>query len=290
MTVSSRARSLVVCGVAYATALGAAWLVAQFMPSGAPLVVAAVADVVATLAVFGWSRTFDNSSLYDPYWSVAPVVLVVYWLGAEPAGDVGRKAMVAILVFVWATRLTNNCLRRWRGLGHEDWRYVDIRRRTGRWYWPVSLLGIHLMPTVIVFLGCLPVHAALTSPARALGPLDLGAALITAGAIAVEAAADAELFAFLRGRKHENDLLETGLWAWSRHPNYFGEVLFWWGLGLFGMAATPEPLAMLGGPVAMTCLFVFISVPMMDRHLAANRPGYAERRRRVSRLVPWFPK
>jgi steroid 5-alpha reductase family enzyme len=287
---SSRARGFFVCGLGYTTAVLAAWLVARCMPNSSPLLVAALADGAATLVVFGWSRACDNSSLYDPYWSVAPVALVVYWAWAQPAGDGWRKAAVAILVVIWAARLTDNWARRWQGLGHEDWRYVDIRRRTRRWYWPVSLLGIHLMPTAAVFLGCLPVHAAVTVPLRTPGPLDLIATLVTAGAIWVEATADAELARFLRDRKNGAELLETGLWTWSRHPNYFGEVLFWWGLGLFGMAAAPERPTMLLGPVAITCLFLFISVPMMDRHLGASRPGYADRQRRVSGLVPWFPK
>jgi len=278
-----------VCTLAYASALLAAWLVARFLPFGSPLMVAAAADGVATLVVFGWSRACNNSSLYDPYWSLGPVALVFYWIWAEPTGDGWRKVAVTILILIWAVRLTYNWARRWQGLGHEDWRYVDIRRRTGRWYWPVSLLGIHLMPTVAVFLGCLPVHVAVTAPLRTPRSLDLVATLVTVGAIWIESAADEGLFRFSQTRPPRADLLDTGLWAWSRHPNYFGEVLFWWGLGLFGMTAAPERLTMLLGPVAITCLFLFISVPMMDRHLGASRPGYAARQRRVSRLIPWFP-
>jgi steroid 5-alpha reductase family enzyme len=287
---SSRARGFLVCAVVYASALLAAWLVARLMPLSSPLMVAAAADGVATLVVFAWSRAFDNSSLYDPYWSVAPVALMLYFTWAEPEGDDWRKAAVPVLVSIWAVRLTYNWARRWRGLRHEDWRYVDIRQRTGRWYWPVSLLGIHLMPTAAVFLGCLPAHAAVTVPLRNPGPLDLIATLLTVGGIWIEAVADERLFRFSRERQDRAQHLETGLWAWSRHPNYLGEVLFWWGLGLFGMAAAPERWAMLLGPVAITCLFLFISIPMMDRHLGASRPGSAERRRRVSRLIPWFPK
>ncbi|MBI5546954.1 MAG: DUF1295 domain-containing protein, partial [Deltaproteobacteria bacterium] len=87
------------------------------------------------------------------------------------------------------------------------------------------------------------------------------------------------------------EIVNTGLWKYSRHPNYFGEVSFWWGLWLFGVASDPaSALWTLAGPVAMTGLFLFISVPMLDKRSLERRPGYAEHRRRVSALIPWFPK
>ncbi len=288
-----KARGVRVTFLAYLAALAAA-IAAGFLVRGHhPLLVVAVADLVGTLVVFGFSVRHDNSSLYDPYWSVAPPAiagyLAVVGLGGGGA-DRLRVLVVALLVAVWGARLTWNWLRGWTGLDHEDWRYVDIRRRAGRRYWPASLGAIHLMPTTLVYLGCLSIYGALVAGARPFGPLDVVAALVTAGAVVIEATADRQLRRFALSSPPHGAILETGLWRCSRHPNYFGEVLFWWGLWLFAVAASPANLWTLVGPLAITALFVLVSVPLLDRRMARRRPGYVDRMRRVSGLVPWPPR
>ena len=198
----NRTRSFVVCLAAYAAAgvaaLGAAVAVARAAPDRL-ILAALLADLAATIVVFGFS-------LYDPYWSVAPALLCA-----------------------WAVRLTVNCLRRWKGIAQEDWRYADFRR-FGRFYWPISFLGFHFFPTLIVFLGCVPLFPTLAAGGRPLGALDAIAAAVTAIAIGVEWTAGRQLRRFLSKRSMDSgrgELLGRGLWALSRHPNYFGEVLFW---------------------------------------------------------------
>jgi steroid 5-alpha reductase family enzyme len=288
---SHRRRAFTWCAAAYVLALFAAIVTARSFPGSSPLFTAAAADLVATVVVFAFSVAFNNSSFYDPYWSVAPMALALYWtVPSWQATDRWRAGIAAALTVLWAVRLTRNWARGWRGLGHEDWRYVDLRRSQGAGYWPVSFLGVHLMPTVLVFLGCIPLYAALTTPGRPYGALDLAATLVTGGAIWIEAAADTELRRFVRARDRADAIMTTGLWAWSRHPNYFGEVLFWWGIGLFGVSAAPGRPWILAGPLAITALFLFISIPMMERHLVRSRPAYLDVQRRVSRLIPWLPR
>ena len=106
--------------------------------------------------------------------------------------------------------------------------------------------------------------------------LDVLAVLVTAAAIAVEAGADRQLRRFLTSPRKPGQILDTGLWAFSRHPNYFGEVLFWWGVWLFGLAADPSRWWTIVGPAGITALFLGISVPMMDKRMLARHPGYAE--------------
>jgi len=101
--------------------------------------------------------------------------------------------------------------------------------------------------------------------------------------------ADEQLRAFRKERR-EGEILARGLWAFSRHPNYFGEVSFWWGLFLFALAADPGAWWSGVGAAAITALFVFASIPLLDRRSAARRPAYAEHMKRVSALVPWFPR
>lgn len=253
---------------------------------------ALVADVAATVVIFAFSLRYRNSSFYDPYWSVIPPLLAVYWYYANLAAGVDpiRAALVIGLVWLWAIRLTTNWATYWQGLQHEDWRYPLVRARAGKFATLADLFGIHLFPTVQVFLGCLPIYAVLTRGQAPLGWLDALAVIVTFGAIAIETIADLQLHAFI-ARRVPGTFINTGLWAWSRHPNYFGEISFWWGLMLFGLAAAPEQWAwILPGALTMTAMFLFASIPFMDQRSAARRPAYAEHMRRVSALVPWPPK
>lgn len=288
---ASRARAFLVITAVYVVALVVAALVVRWAgPDAHPLRAVAFADLAATLAVFAASALVDNSSVYDAYWSVAPIAIAP-WLAAHPAAagaPLARQALVITLVTLWGLRLTYNWARGFENLAHEDWRYVELRRKTGRAYWLVSLFGIHAMPTVMVYLGCVALYPALTSP-RPLGPLDALAAAVTLAAVAVELAADEQLRAFRKERR-EGEILARGLWAFSRHPNYFGEVSFWWGLFLFALAADPGAWWAGSGALAITLLFVFASIPMLDRRSVARRPAYAEHMKRVSALVPWFPR
>jgi steroid 5-alpha reductase family enzyme len=281
----SRCALLLAYLVAGAAAVVAAAAARRLVPGLSPVIAAAAADLVATLAVFVFSIGFDTSSIYDPYWSVAPVPIALSWLlfgGA--AGVRPRQAVVIVLLSAWAIRLTVNCIARWRGLAHEDWRYAGYRR-LGAGYWPVSFLGFHLMPTVLVFLGCVPLWPAVTA-GRGVGFLDIAALAVTAAAIGIEGGADFQLGRFLARAGTKRRPIDEGLWARVRHPNYLGEILFWWGLWLFGLAADPSWWGTIAGPLAITLMFVLISVPMMDRHLLEGRPGYARRMRELPALLP----
>jgi steroid 5-alpha reductase family enzyme len=274
-------------GGAYATALVVALATGWALRGNHPIVVAAVADLAATLVVFAFSVRYDNSSLYDPYWSVAPLAMVAYWASCASSGPGIRAALVLVLVAVWSIRLTANWVGRWRGLEDEDFRYREIRAKTGQLYWPASLLAIHLLPTAWVFLGLLPTWPALSSPGRPIGTLDLVALAVTAGAIAIEAMADLQLRRFLRARLDPAAVLDRGLWRYARHPNYFGEICFWWGLWLFGLAAEPGWAWTIVGPLSITLLFALVSIPWMDRRMVSRHPGWAERMAATSALVPW---
>ena len=164
-----RARWIVV--FAYAVALVVALIVGHRVPYEHPIAVALAADVAATLVIFGFSVAFRNSSFYDAFWSVVPPVIALYWaqrpelVGVNPF----RLAIVTALIWLWGARLTWNWNRGWTGLDHEDWRYVDLKEKTGVFYWagePRS--GIHMAPTLWVFAGMLPVYAVMAAGNGAL--------------------------------------------------------------------------------------------------------------------------
>ena len=260
---------------------------------GSPLAACAAADVAATIVVFAFSVGFNNSSFYDPYWSVAPMVIAPFLAaqsGSLNRANSTRQLIVLTLVAIWGARLTWNWVRGWTGLGHEDWRYRDIRAKAGTLYWPASFLGLHFFPTVLVLLGCGALWPALAVGTAPLGALDLAALVVTGGAIWIEGSADNQLRRFVRAQHGPGTICKDGLWAWSRHPNYFGEVSFWWGLFLFGWAADSTVHWTIVGPLAMTGLFVFVSVPLLDKRSLARRPQYAEHMKKVSRLIPLPPR
>jgi steroid 5-alpha reductase family enzyme len=279
----SRAAGFALVIATYLVAGLAAWLVAVLLGGHHPLTVTFWADLAATMVVFLASMAVGNSSLYDPYWSVAPAVVVTVWV----LGHRGpRPFLVLALMLIWAVRLTANWAISWCGPGHEDWRYVQIRSETaGRLpWWLVSLTGIQLVPTLVVFAGLLAVWPALGT--RPLNLLDLAGFVVTAAAIALETAADVQLRRFARDPAHRGQVADRGLWRLSRHPNYLGEIGFWWGMWLFGLAAAPSWWWAVAGPIVMVLLFALVSVPLMDRRSLARRPGYAEHMRRVPALIP----
>jgi steroid 5-alpha reductase family enzyme len=286
-----RAKAFAWVLLAYLVAAAVAFVVGAWSSTAgmSPLATAFAADVAATIAVFCFSFAFGNSSFYDAYWSVAPIPIAIYW-GVQPEaldGSFLRQLVVVALVVVWGCRLTYNWARGWSGLDHEDWRYVDIKAATGRLYWPVSFAGIHMMPTLQVFLGCLPLHAALLTGGASFGRLDVVASFVTAGAIWLEARADKELAEFRASSPVPGAILEHGVWAWSRHPNYFGEMSFWWGLWLFGVAAQPSSWWWtMAGAASITLMFRFVSLPLMEKRMAERRPGFAAYRQRSSLVIP----
>lgn len=280
--------ALIVFAYALCIAAGAGVLALVEIPAPWDLL---LADVAATLVIFGFSRAYKNSSFYDAYWSVLPPLFAVWWMITHGMTQDLRAIIVTTLVWLWGIRLTANWATFWGGLSHEDWRYPLVRGRAGKAELWADLGGIHLFPTFIVFAGCLPVFAVMSLGGAPLGPLDYLAAVVTFGAVLIELIADLQLHRFISRKKKPGEFITTGLWAWSRHPNYFGEVSFWWGLMLFGLAAAPQAWWwIMPGAIAMACMFVFASIPLMDERSCARRPAYREHMQRVSALIPLPPR
>ncbi|MBM4357505.1 MAG: DUF1295 domain-containing protein [Deltaproteobacteria bacterium] len=289
-------RALALVTLAYLVAGALALATVRALPGVAPLLALFAADTVATIVVFAFSRGFDNSSFYDPYWSVAPMVFAL-WLplsglpGVAPLG--ARHALMALVTCAWGLRLTYNWLRGWEGLSHEDWRYVEFRKQFPRGYWPFSFAAIHFFPTVCTFASSLPMWPTATSTAP-LGPLDGLGAAVALGATVIEGVADAQLRAYRKdceAKGLRGGICEVGLWSWSRHPNYFGECSFWLGVWLLGLSASPaDAWWTAAGPLGIFALFVFGTIPLAEKRSLERRPAFADHQRRVSMLIPWPPK
>jgi len=281
-------RARLVVALAYAVALAVAIGVACRTDTQYPIAVAFEAGLAAAVVVFAFSLGFRNSSLYDPYWSLAPLPIAVYWaqrpeiVGVNPI----RLVLVLALIAFWSARLTWNWVRRWQGLRDEDWRCVELAQKTGVLYWPASFLGIHLLPTLWLFIALLPVYAILSVGREPFGYLDLVAFVVTLGGIALEMRADNQLARYCAAKPAPEGFLASGVWAWSRHPNYLGEMGFWWGLWLFAVAANPGWWWTLVGPLAVTAMFRWVSLPWIETRMKQLRPAYSDWAERSSLVIP----
>lgn len=275
--------------IAYVTAFAAAGFFLQGYDSGQSLLLQTFyADVLATAVIFIFSHRFRNASFYDPYWSVAPIIICSYWMIESRRHNGTRDCLLLMAFLIWGTRLTLNWARGWKGLAHEDWRYIALRKQTGSWYPLVNFSGIHLFPTVIVFLGMMPAYYAISISEATVTWLDGLAFLLCFIATFIEWLSDEQQRRFRINRKDERDFYQMGLWKYSRHPNYFGEVLFWWGIYLFVLAADSRYWWTVIGPITITLMFIFISIPMMEKHLLEKRPHYADYQKAVSALFPFI--
>jgi len=261
--------SLAVLAWVYVAALAVGTGVVLALDDWHPLTRLLVADLAATLTVFAASLTLDNTSVYDPYWSVAPFAIAVWWAAVDGVWS-GSEIWVLALLGIWGARLTGNFLRGWPGLQHEDWRYDAYRRHGPGAYWFISLVGLHGVPTLVVFAAMLPVWGITDHPAPMgwLSWVGIGGAFVSIG---IEAIADQQLHRYRATDPAPDAVLDTGLWAWSRNPNYLGEMGFWWSLWLIACGASWTHTWTVVGPMLVTALFVFISIPLKEARMAERR-------------------
>ncbi len=274
--------------VAYVTAVAGAWVVADAFGADAPIGALVGGYVASALVIWCWSLAIDNGSMFDAWWSVLPPLAAVWMAVTAIAAVPGlRVVLVMVVVWAWAIRLTSNWARDWPGLGHEDWRYLDLYTKGPK---PVmSLVAVHLGPCLIVALGSLSLIPAVHDGTRAVGVLDWVATAVGLVAVGLELVADEQMRRFAR-TKQPGQIMDRGLWSWSRHPNYFGEILFWCSLWLFGLAADPGWWWTIVGPIAIVAMFLGASIPLLDDRSRQRRPAFAEYADRTSALVPLPPK
>lgn len=232
------------------------------------------------------SLRLRDASIADPFWGPAFLALAVAY-GALWGGLEARGLLTLALLGVWALRLGIHLLSRNRRHG-EDPRYAAMRDRHGSAFPLRSLFVVFWLQAVLLWIVAAPVLAGMTSPV-ALGVLDGMGALTALVGLGLEAVADAQLARFRADPGSAGRVLDTGLWRFSRHPNYFGDALFWWGMGLVALGA--HAWWALVGPALMTGLLLKVSgVTLLEEGLRRRRPGYEAYVRRTSAFVPWPPK
>lgn len=287
----SKFQSMGLCLMSYVLAYIVAVLTFRQFSDMGPIYGVFLADIAATLVIFFIGLILHNASLYDPYWSVAPLVIGVYWwwLSGYDISEM-RKILLLVVLFYWGIRLTLNWARSWPGFIHEDWRYGMLRDKSNGWYPLVNLSAIHMLPTVLVFLGMIPAYYVLSQSHDPNPILDWIAFAVGMVAVTIEFISDEQLKKFVETNDNPRNILKTGLWKYSRHPNYFGEVLFWLSIFLFAYSASSAYGWTVVGVVAMFVLFWFGSIPMMDKRMVERRDNYQEHMKKTSGFVPWPPK
>ena len=232
-----------------------------------------LADVLATVVVFVFSLIFKNASVYDPYWSVQPpVILAAALLKVDTKSPVMGSLLFAAVLF-WALRLTANWIYNFESFEYQDWRYVMLKEKTGRAYPLINLLGIHMFPTFVVYLCILPAVTAVAENA-AFQPVCLIFVILSIAAVVFQGIADVQMHRF-RAQK-TGGFIRTGLWKHGRHPNYACEIMMWWGIGLASVFALGlQNWYLLAGALVNTLMFLFISIPMADKR-QSKKPGFEE--------------
>ncbi len=240
-----------------------------------------VADVVATVVVWFFGLVFRNVSVYDPYWSVAPPIMFTIWAIYKSVFTL-PVILLLIAIWYWGIRLTVNWAYTFKGLSHEDWRYTRYRETQSSFLFHITnFFGLNMMPTVLVFVAMLPGFGLFEGTASVNIITWLGFAICLTAAT-IQLVADTQIHRFRES--HPGQYCDTGLWKHGRHPNYFGEITMWWGVWMLYASLRGIDWLMLG-PVAMTVLFLFVSIPMMERRQLQNKPGYAEYKKKTRMLI-----
>ena len=273
----------------YFATLGIGAILTYSLQGNDPLAKLFFIDVIMTVVVFIFSFKYSNASLYDPYWSVIPFGIIFYWLYIFGPDVITFKIIItAFLISFWSWRLTGNWLRGWNGLDHEDWRYVQLKQQTGKWYLMVNFLGIHMFPTLVVFAAAMPIYYIFMFSGESNWVTWVGFIVALGGTI-LELKADNQLHKFKIKQNNPIAVMRFGVWKYLRHPNYLGEILFW--VGIMLISYTPyTTLSVISGSLLMLTMFIFISIPLIDKKLLKSKPGYDIYKRSTWALIPKPPK
>lgn len=242
--------------------------------------------VAAIVPVWVLSVARRDASIVDSLWSLLFLIALIVYLAAIDAPG-PRSWLVTVLVAVWALRLSLYITVRNHG-EPEDRRYQAIRANNQPHFWLKSLFIVFLLQGLLAWVICLPALAAVggqTSP----GPLDYAGVAVWLAGMFFEVVGDYQLARFRRGEQEPGAVLDTGLWRYTRHPNYFGEALLWWGIYLIACAA--GAWWTIFAPLLMTFLLLRVSgVALLEKDIGERRPAYREYVRRTNAFLPGPPR
>ncbi len=250
-----------------------------------PLWALLLADIAATIVVWLFGLIYENVSVYDPYWSVFPPVVFMLWAFYTNQWSI-QVILLLVASWFWGWRLTRNWAITFKGIAYEDWRYTKYRSLHPILFHLINLFGLNMVPTLVVFVAMLPgllLYDTTDNPLSAinLAVLIFGCVVCLASAV-IQLIADKQSHDF---RKiHPGKVCNVGLWKHGRHPNYFGEIQFWWGIWIMYVSLYGFD-RLVCCPIVMTALFLCISIPLMEKRQLQNKPDYKEYRQNTRLLI-----
>ncbi|MBN1368722.1 MAG: DUF1295 domain-containing protein [Dehalococcoidaceae bacterium] len=228
-----------------------------------------------------------DNSIADIGWGVGFIVVALSVLLIK--GDcTARQILLTVLIFMWGLRLSGRILKRNWGRG-EDFRYRKWRNEWGKFFLLRSYLQVFLLQGLFMWLISLPVIITGSSANSGLAWLDYAGLSVWLIGFVFESVGDWQLDRFLSNKDNKGKILDNGLWRYSRHPNYFGEVMMWWGIWIISLTQTWGWAGIIG-PITITVLIVFVSgIPLLERAMS-NNPDFREYAKKTSVFFPLPPR
>lgn len=240
-------------------------------------------DILATIFVYLMGVIFKTASMYDPYWSIQTFVIFLALLIKYNNWNLGTILFLS-MIGIYSVRLTVNFIIGFDSLKYVDWRYQMLKEKSGKLYQLVNLLGICMFPTLVVYSCSLPVIVYASN--CDFSYLDIiGLSLILLGVL-LELISDIEMKIFIKHRSSRSEVINVGLWKYTRHPNYLGEIIIWFGVALTLIISRFEYWYFLAGAIINLLMFLFISIPMEERHMKGYKEDYDVYLKTTSMLIP----
>lgn len=245
---------------------------------------------VATMMIIGWivSLVYRNVTIVDSLWGLG-FVLIAWLTFLMSDGFWDRNFLIALLVTLWGLRLS--LYLSWRNWGKgEDPRYGGWRKKAGDRFWLVSLFKVFILQAVFLWVISIALQMGqLAAEPDTLTWLDGMGIFVWAIGFLFEAAGDWQLARFKADPINKGRVMDRGLWAYTRHPNYFGEFLVWWGIYLITLATSNGWWTIFSPVIVTAVLLKMTGIPLTEKGLVENRPGYGDYIKRTSAFVPWLP-
>ena len=241
-----------------------------------------IVDVIATVIVWLGGVLLRTASAYDPYWSIQTLVIYTFLVFKHNNWNFATSALF-VVILIYSFRLTMNFIIGFHSLSYVDWRYKMLKEKSGKAYQLVNLFGICMFPTLVVYTASLPaiVYASLTEYSF-LDSIGLGIVLF--GTL-LEFVSDIQMKSFVKVRNDRSEVLKKGLWKYSRHPNYLGEILIWFGIAMTLIISHFYYWYFIAGAILNLLMFLFISIPMEERHFKAYKPDYEQYKKETHTLL-----
>lgn len=262
---------LLVLLMVYLVATSLGLLLAYFIKDYFPMLITVLlCDVFATVIVWAFGVLFKTASMYDPYWSIQTFIiyltLLIYY------NNFNLFTIIPLVAIgLYSIRLTVNFIIGFDSLSYIDWRYRMLSKKTGKAFQLVNLFGICMFPTLVVYSASIPLF--IYSTLESFNYIDIIGSLIVIGGTIIELISDIQMKKFIKTRSSREEVINIGLWKYSRHPNYLGEISIWFGVAFILIFNNVNYWYFIFGAIINLLMFIFISIPMEERHMRQYKPN-----------------